>query len=282
MAWYGSPAGRYFSHSPRSLTDALAIANQRYSSWRQRYFEASTRTHGYDRMVVEDPFAPSPATHPGWRTLAAAAGLDERELRSRCVRRKFRRGEVIFHEGDPAGSMHLVEIGHVAIKLTTPLGEIGLLDIFQPGDTFGEQSLVDGVGVRTATTVALERVETLALDNRSFSELRDSHPDVDRFLLMVVGARLQTTSGRLLEALYLPAEVRVLRCVERLREMFSPDQATSIPLTQNDVAEMAGVTRSTANRLLRHAQEEGFIRISRAHIDVLDIGVLRRKARLTA
>jgi CRP/FNR family transcriptional regulator, cyclic AMP receptor protein len=89
------------------------------------------------------------------------------------------------------------------------------------------------------------------------------------------------TSGRLLEALYLPAEVRVLRCVKRLREMFTADgKSASIPLTQNDVAEMAGVTRSTANRLLRHAQEEGVIRISRAHIDVIDVGALRRKARL--
>ena len=176
--------------------------------------------------------------------------------------------------------MHLIDIGHVAVKLTTPMGEIGLIDVFQPGDTFGEQSLFDGVGVRTASTVAVGRVETLSLDYHSLCELRDRHPDVDRFLLMLVGARLQATSQRLLEALYLPAETRVLRCVDRMQQMFAASSEPSIPLTQNDIAEMAGVTRSTANRLLRQAQDAGLIRISRAHIDVCDVSAVRRKAGL--
>jgi CRP/FNR family cyclic AMP-dependent transcriptional regulator len=218
--------------------------------------------------------------HGGWPRLAAAAGIDERELRTRCARRKFRRGEVIFHEGDPAGTMHLLDIGHVAVKLTTPMGEIGLIDIFQPGDTFGEQSLVNGVGIRTATIVAVQRVETLALDGRTFSELRDGNPDLDRFLLMLVGERLHLTSQRLLEALYLPAEHRVLRCIDRLHTMFATSDQSSIPLTQNDVAEMAGVTRSTANRLLRQAQDSGLLTIGRGHIDVTNVSALRRRAGL--
>lgn len=171
---------------------------------------------------------------------------------------------------------------HVAVKLTTPLGEIGLIDVLHPGDTFGEQSLVDGVGVRTATVAAIERAEKLALDVRSFGELRHVNAGVDQFLLTVIGVRLQATSHQLLEALYLPAETRVLRCVERLRIMFSAGTDTSIPLTQCDVAEMAGVTRSTANRRLRHAQEIGLIRIGRAQIDVCDVAALRRKAGLVS
>ena len=185
---------------------------------------------------------------------------------------------MVFHEGDPAGGMHLLEQGHVAVKLTTPLGEVGLIDVLHPGDTFGEQSLVDGVGFRTATVAAIERAETLALDIRSFRELRAVGAGVDQFLLTVISARLQATSNQLLEALYLPAETRVLRCVERLRVMFSTGTDHSIPLTQNDVAEMAGVTRSTANRLLRQAQEVGLIKIGRASIDVCDVEALRRKA----
>jgi CRP/FNR family cyclic AMP-dependent transcriptional regulator len=236
--------------------------------------------HSYDRTAVDESPTSMGASRVGWARLAAAAGLNDRELRMRCVRRKFARGEVIFHEGDPAAVMHLIDVGHVAIKLTTPMGEIGLIDIRQPGDTFGEQSLIDGIGVRTATTVAVGRVETLCLDHHNLSDLRDHHPDIDRFLLMLVSERLNATSQRLLEALYLPAETRVLRCVDRLRQMFAAGSESSIPLTQNDVAEMAGVTRSTANRVLRHAQETGLIRISRAHIDVCDVSGLRRKAGL--
>jgi CRP-like cAMP-binding protein len=244
-------------------------------------FDRENSSRGYDRATVDASPVSTPAARVGWAALAGAAGLDEQELRARCVRRRFARGEVIFHEGDPASVMHLIDIGHVAVKLTTPMGEIGLIDVFQPGDTFGEQSLVDGVGVRTATTVAVGRVETLSLDYRELCEMRDHHPDVDRFLLMVVGERLRTTSQRLLEALYLPAETRVLRCVNRMQQMFGTgSDGASIPLTQNDIAEMAGVTRSTANRVLRQAQQAGLLRISRAHIDVCDVSAVRRKAGL--
>lgn len=43
-----------------------------------------------------------------------------------------------------------------------------------------------------------------------------------------------------------------------------------IPLTQEDVAELAGTTRSTANRALRQAEESGLLRIGRGRIELLD------------
>ena len=79
-----------------------------------------------------------------WRMLCAPVGLDERALRAACRRRRFARGETVFHEGDPAGAFHLLEIGHVAIRLTTPLGDVAIIDVLEPGDTFGEQALVEG------------------------------------------------------------------------------------------------------------------------------------------
>ncbi len=217
---------------------------------------------------------------PDWRSLGESAGIDERALRAGCVRRRFDRGEAIFHEGDPAGALHLVDKGRVAVRLTTPVGEVAIIDVLQAGDTFGEQALVDGVGERTATVTALERVETLALDRVAFERLRVEHPGVDRFLLMVVSARLQFTSRQLLDALHLPAELRVMRCVLRMHAMFCAERGDAIPLTQAEIASMAGVTRSTANRVLRTAQVDGVLAIGRAQIDVLDAAGLRRQAGL--
>jgi CRP-like cAMP-binding protein len=185
---------------------------------------------------------------------------------------------VIFHEGDPAGALHLLDKGRVAIKLTTPVGEVGTIDVLQTGDTFGEQALVDGIGERTATVTAIEKVETLALDRHGFDHLRAMNPGVDRFLLMVLAARLQFTSRQLLDALYLPAEIRVMRCVARLHTMFCKELGDTIPMTQADIASMAGVTRSTANRVLKHAHTDGVLAISRAHISVNDVDALRRHA----
>jgi CRP-like cAMP-binding protein len=217
---------------------------------------------------------------PDWRALGELAGLDVRHLRASCVRKRYDRGEVVFHEGDPGGALHLVERGCVAVRLTTPLGEVATLDVLQAGDTFGEQALVDGLGERTATVTAIERSETLALDRAGFDRLRAEHPGVDRFLVMVLSARLRSTSRQLLDALYLPAETRVVRCVARMHALFSSDPAGTIPLTQGDIASMAGVTRSTANRVLSAAQTKGVLRVGRGTLEILDAEQLHRLAGL--
>ena len=157
---------------------------------------------------------------PDWRVLSASAGLDEHELRTACRRRRFARGETVFHEGDPGGSLHLIDIGRVTIRLVTPQGEVAIVDVLQAGDVFGEQALVDDWGERTATVVAMEHVETLALDGRAFDALRSTSVAFDRFLLAVLSGRLRFTSQQLLEARFLPADERVHRCLVRLLDIF--------------------------------------------------------------
>jgi CRP-like cAMP-binding protein len=215
-----------------------------------------------------------------WRALCVHAGVDERELRAACRRRRYARGETIFHEGDPAGALHLLDAGHVAVKLTTPLGDVAIIDVLHPGDAFGEQALVDETDERSATVTAIEKTETLALDRASFAAMRVEHPGVDRFLLVVVSTRLRATSHQLLEARFLPGEQRMYRCVARLAESFAETNNGAIPLTQADIASIAGVTRSTANRLLGEAQRDGVLHIGRSRIEVLDLQLLHRRAGL--
>ena len=97
---------------------------------------------------------------------------------------------------------------------------------------------------------------------------------------MVLSARLQWTSHRLIDALYLPADRRVMRSVARMHALFSSDQGGTIPLTQSDIASMAGVTRSTANRVLKQAQIHGVLSLGRSTLDVLDVARLHRQAGL--
>ena len=214
---------------------------------------------------------------PDWRVLSASAGLDEHELRTACRRRRFARGETVFHEGDPGGSLHLIDIGRVTIRLVTPQGEVAIVDVLQAGDVFGEQALVDDWGERTATVVAMERVETLALDGRAFDALRSTSVAFDRFLLAVLSGRLRFTSQQLLEARFLPADERVHRCLVRLLDIFD---GGPIPFTQSDIASMSGVTRSTANRVLRRAVTDGIVSVHRGRIVVDDRSVLLRRAHL--
>jgi CRP/FNR family transcriptional regulator, cyclic AMP receptor protein len=217
---------------------------------------------------------------PHWRVLGELAGLDEHTVRATLTPKRYSRGEVVFHEGDLAGALHLIDRGRVAVRLTTPAGDVATVNVLGAGDTFGEQALVDGIGERTATVTAIEPTDTLLFRRDSVAALRAQSPTVDRFFLMVLAARLQATSHQLLDALYLPADVRVLRCLARMHDTFRSDHDGTVPLAQADLASMAGVTRSTANRVLTRAQADGAIKVARNAIEILDIDQLRRRAEL--
>jgi CRP/FNR family cyclic AMP-dependent transcriptional regulator len=230
---------------------------------------------------VSDFSTSSTSSPPDWRELSTTAGLDERELRIACRRRRYARNEVIFHAGDPAGALHLIDSGHVAIRLTNVLGEMAIVDVLRAGDCFGERVLVAGGGPRSATAVAMTAVETLTLDPVNFERLSAGRPETSRFLTLLLSERLNATSQLLMEARYVPAEQRLYRCLHRLAVRFDALGGEPIPLKQSDLASIAGITRSTVNRLLRQAERDGVVAIGRGRVSVLDVPVLERRMGLS-
>ena len=212
--------------------------------------------------------------------LAVLADADRQELLRLARRRRFARGEVIFHEHDPGDTLHLVSQGHVAVRATTPLGDVAMLRVLRPGEFFGELAVVSP-GPRNATVVALDRVETLGISKQLLDELRSRRPAVDALITEALATEIRRLSARLTEALYLPSEKRLLRRVAELTALFGTDTepATVIPLTQDELAQMAGVTRPTANRILKKAEEDGVMRVGRGKVEILDLAALSRQAR---
>jgi len=205
---------------------------------------------------------------------------ERRQLLSETTRRRFKRGEVLFHDGDPGDTLHLIDKGHVAIRTTTPLGDVATFAVLGPGDVFGEQAVLREGDRRSATAVAVEHAETRTLRRDQFEELRRRHPQIDRFLIEVLVAQVRQLNSHLQEALYVPAETRVLRRVLSLVPSYLElDGSCVIPLTQDDIATMAGTSRPTANRVLKAAEADGLVRVARGRIDILDREALSARAR---
>jgi CRP-like cAMP-binding protein len=205
---------------------------------------------------------------------------DRRKVLSSTRRRRYARGEVVFHEGDLGDALHLIAKGHVAVRATTPLGDVSTFTVLGPGEVFGEGALLADDSRRTGTVVALEAVETQTLSGDQFGTLRREHPEVDRFLIEVLSAQVRRLSSRLQEALFIPAETRVLRRLVELGRSYRIDERTVvIPLTQDDIASLAGTSRPTANRVLKSAEDDGILSVRRSRIEVLDPDALERRAR---
>jgi CRP-like cAMP-binding protein len=215
-----------------------------------------------------------------WKLLTSLTPDEERRVISQTQRRRFRRNEVVFHEGDPGDSLHLIAKGHVAVRRSTPLGEIATLVVLGPGDYFGELIFVSPESGRNATVVALDALETLSLHRDQLQTLRSQYPTIDRFLLDAMAQEIRRLSSLLSDAFYVPVDKRVWRRLLEVANTYGNDgPAQLVPLTQEDLASLAGTTRPSANKALRIAEEAGLITISRGEIRLLDPDGLARRAR---
>jgi len=224
-----------------------------------------------------DAHVPAPS---GARLLADVPDGERSALLDSARQRTFRTGEVVFHEGDPAKELHLIVAGRFAILVTLSTGEEAMLRIMGPGEIFGEMALLEGDGSRSATVRSIDAGSTAAIDRKAFDDARRLHPGVSDILLSILAERVRQSDGRLLEALFVPAEVRVLRRLVELVDLFGEaDRPLTIPLRQEDLASLAGTSRATVNRVLRAEEVRGAVELQRGRTIVLDRAGLEHRAR---
>ena len=202
-------------------------------------------------------------------------------LAGRLRRRRFRRDEVIFHQGDPGDSLHIVGTGAVKIVLPSTEGEEAIIATLRPGDFFGELALLDGAP-RSATATAVEQSETLALPRAIFSELLDSVPGLRDALLVGLARELRRVTNHVEELHFLDLAGRLAMRLTRLAHEAGSDTEGHVrldwPYTQSDLAAMIGGTRQSVNRLLSELVGDGLISIEPDALVIRDVGRLARRA----
>jgi CRP-like cAMP-binding protein len=213
-----------------------------------------------------------------WELLNGVPPEDVQRVLEMGRRRTFGRGEVVFHQDDPADSLHLVVQGRFAIVRRTALGESTLLAISGRGDAFGELALVSG-RERSATVSALDDGETLCVYRDDFDELRTRHPSVDRVLVGLLARQVQRMNELLSEAFHENARRRVLR---RLLEFATVESGGSeeIRITQEQLGALAGASRATVASVLASERARGTIEVRRGVTVLHDRPAVTRRAGL--
>jgi CRP/FNR family transcriptional regulator, cyclic AMP receptor protein len=211
------------------------------------------------------------------RGLLASLPAEERDLLLRGDRRRrFARGEVVFHAGDPADTLHLIVAGRLAVRTRTPDGYEAILTVAAPGQSVGELALMGQEPFRSATVTALTAAETIALSRADLERLRAGYPLVDRLLFTALSGQIKRLSSTLVETLFIPARTRVVRRLVVLLEQF--DNGV-IEMTQDDIALFAGTTRSTVNETLQELARQRVVIVGRGRVQVVDPAGLVRKGR---
>jgi CRP/FNR family transcriptional regulator, cyclic AMP receptor protein len=204
-----------------------------------------------------------------------------RSMAAGLRRRRFRRNEVIFHQGDPGDSLHIVGSGAVKIVLPSTEGEEAIIATLRPGDFFGELSLLDGAP-RSATAAALEPSETLVLPRSTFLQLLDGDAALRNALLAGLTRELRRLTSHVEELHFLDLAGRLAMRLTRLARDAEPAATGEVrldwPFTQSDLAAMIGGTRQSVNRLLSGLENDGLVRIERDSLVITNLDELERRA----
>lgn len=222
--------------------------------------------------MLEDGFAVE-----SLRRCALFAHVDDEGLASLVrlmKRRRFRRNEVIFHQGDSGDLLQIVSSGAVKIVLPSPEGEEAIIATLRPGDFFGELALLDGAP-RSTTATAIEPTETLNLPRSTFMELHSADPKLQLALLTALAAELRRLTGHVEELHFLDLAGRLAMRLARLaRERGGGAQGRielDWPYTQSDLASMIGGTRQSVNKLLAGMVHKGLLSIDHDTLVIDDI-----------
>ncbi len=196
-------------------------------------------------------------------------------------RRRFRRNEVIFHQGDPGDSLHIVASGTAKVTLPSTEGEEAIIATLRPGDFFGELALLDGAP-RSATAVALEPMETITLPRADFRQLLDGDTGLRDALLAGLSHELRRITRHVEELHFLDLAGRLAMRLTRLAREQDAALAGEVrldwPYTQSDLASMIGGTRQSVNKLLSALVDDGLVRIERDTLIITDVDHLARRA----
>jgi CRP-like cAMP-binding protein len=171
----------------------------------------------------------------------------------------------LFNQGDPCDRFWLLRAGRVKIVRLAEDGREVILEVIAPGEPFG--GAVIFLPEQPATARAMTLTETLSLPSEAYAQLIARNPALAQRLMRMLGARLQALIS--LQALAGErVERRLAHILLKLADRAGRPEAgggvlITVPLTRQDLAEMAGTTLETAIRTMSRFRAQGWVETRR-------------------
>jgi CRP/FNR family transcriptional regulator, cyclic AMP receptor protein len=212
----------------------------------------------------------------------ALLSRDERDALSGLgLPRDYSAGATICNEGDPNTHVYILVSGWVKVLSSTTDGHEMVLALRGDGDIVGEVS-GETTGRRNATIQAVDAVHALIVPYDKFNSFLDSNHGAGRAYRRMVTQRWNdadtmlriravTTGGQRLARLLLELADRHGHGVDGARHLV-------MPLTQDELASLAGTSRATVTRAFSNWRKRGFVRTGQRNITILDQAGLKKVA----
>jgi CRP/FNR family transcriptional regulator, cyclic AMP receptor protein len=194
---------------------------------------------------------------------ATTSGFDvERYLASTGNARsvlQYRRGAVIFSQGDRALDVRYMQKGAVKLSVISHGGKEAVVAMLRPGDFFGEGVLA-GQSIRIATATAVAASSVLAIHKDAMTRLiHEEAAFADRFISHMLTRNIRIEAD-LVDQLFNSSEKRLARTLLLLARYGKGNPHPTLPkVSQETLAEMIGATRSRVNFFMNKFRKLGFI-----------------------
>ncbi len=176
--------------------------------------------------------------------------------------RLLRRGEYLFHEGDPSAGFYIVQKGAVNVHRVNASGKEQVIHVFRPGESFAEASLATGQGY-PADARAIEDSQVILVQREGFLGLLRRHPELALRMLASMSVHLRVIIGQLEDLTLKDVETRLAnwlakRCPDP--ESTRP-HAIELPTSKRVLAAELGTVSETLSRTLARLREQGLLSV---------------------
>jgi CRP/FNR family cyclic AMP-dependent transcriptional regulator len=140
-------------------------------------------------------------------------------------------------------------------------GKEATVTLLSPGDFIGEESLAGGSEIHDATATAVTPCKALKLSRNDMARLlHEQHEFSDIFLRFVLLRGVRTRED-LIDQLFNNSEKRLARTLLIMAEFGKPGEPETLipPVTQEELAEMIGTTRSRVSKFMNNFRKLGYI-----------------------
>lgn len=195
-----------------------------------------------------------------------------------AARRSYPKGAVIFAQGDEGDALFGVAAGRVRISASGAGGQEVFLNIMEPGDTFGEIAVMDGLP-RTANATALDHTTVIFVKRPDFLQLLEREPRLAIHLLKLLCERLRWTSELVEESAFLTGPARLAKRLMILASLHGRAPAVGcleLGISQAELARFLGISRQIVNQHLSEWRRNGWVDLGRSKIVIRNAEALRR------
>jgi CRP/FNR family transcriptional regulator, cyclic AMP receptor protein len=173
---------------------------------------------------------------------------------------KYRKGETVFAQGDSCDGVFYVQSGDCKVSVISEQGKEAVVALHGKGDFFGEGCLT-GQPRRLASVTAMSDLELMRFDNAAIQRVLHEEPDFSEFFISYLLARNARVEADLVDQLFNSSEKRLARTLLLLAHFGKESRAeTVVPrVSQDNLAQMVGTTRSRVSHFMNKFRELGFI-----------------------